>query len=317
MERLLHLLPKKPQPLLVRYGTTAAIMILCGAISSGVHTHTGYTGLFVLLPGIFTAGLLYDRGASLFATILGVGFALFSLKASVPLSVNGMPLALFAATGILVGLVAETLRTEMEKAARADEAKAVLLMELAHRTKNNLAMISAMMRLQANKPDVSAVEALNDMAARIQVMAQVYDHLTIRAERKVVNAKEYITEICHHLSASISGPNPVAITVQADELFIHSEQAVPIAIILNELVTNSLKYAFPEGKAGHIRVGLHADGNVTLTVQDNGVGLRQEHKKGIGSRVLALLTQQLGGTMEYENLNEGCRVTLRMPKPAV
>jgi two-component sensor histidine kinase len=66
---------------------------------------------------------------------------------------------------------------------------------------------------------------LGDMASRIQVMAQVYDHLTIRAELKVADAKQYLTEICQYLSASISGMSPVAITARADELYIHSEQA--------------------------------------------------------------------------------------------
>jgi two-component sensor histidine kinase len=85
------------------------------------------------------------------------------------------------------------------------------------------------------------------MAARIQVMAQVYDHLTIRADRKVVDAWQYLTEICQHLAASINGTSPVAIKADAEELYIHSEQAVPIAIIVNELVTNSLKYGFRRG----------------------------------------------------------------------
>ena len=148
-------------------------------------------------------------------------------------------------------------------------------------------------------------------------MAQVYDHLTIRAERKVVDAKQYLSEICQHLSASISGTSPVAITAQADELYIHSEQAVPIAIILNELVTNSLKYAFPGGRPGHIHVELRADGEVVLTVSDNGIGVPQQRSEGVGSRVVSLLSQQLGGTIDYDNLDQGCRVTLRMPKPSV
>jgi two-component sensor histidine kinase len=272
--------------------------------------------LFFLLPGIFLCGILFDRGSSFFGTALATVYAVYAAPAA-PWAAHLLPLGLFVATGIVIGVVAEGFRNEMEKVVGAEKAKTVLLMELAHRTKNNLAMISAMMRLQAKRADVSAADALGDMASRIQVMAQVYDHLTIRAERKVVDAKQYLSEICQHLSASISGTSPVAITAQADELYIHSEQAVPIAIILNELVTNSLKYAFPDGRPGHIHVELHADGEVVLTVSDNGIGIRTQQPEGVGSRVLSLLSQQLGGTIDYENLDQGCRVTLRMPKPSV
>src|SRR5262245_19531975 len=123
--------------------------------------------------------------------------------------------------------------------------------------------------------------------------------------------------ICQHLSASISGASPVAIKADADELYIHSEQAVPLGIIVNELVTNSLKYAFPEGRAGLVHVALRADHEVVLSVTDNGVGIRGERPEGIGYRVVSLLTQQLGGTLTQEDLAAGCRVTLRMPKPPV
>jgi two-component sensor histidine kinase len=205
----------------------------------------------------------------------------------------------------------------MEKVVRAEKAKTALLMELAHRTKNNLAMLSAMMRLQAKHPDVTASEALSEMAARIQVMAEVYDHLTIRADRKVVDARQYLTEICQHLTASISGTSAVAIKADADELYIHSEQAVPIAIIVNELVTNSLKYAFPEGRAGLIQVTLRANDEVVLSVTDNGAGILGERPEGVGSRIVLLLTQHLGGTIAHESLAPGYRVTMRMPKPPV
>ena len=316
MERLLYFLPEKPQPVWVRYATTTVVMAFCIAVQIGLENLTGFVGLFFLLPGIFAAGLMFDRGASLYATALGTAFAYFSINRTTPFPGYVAPCVLLAATGVVVGLVAEGLRTEMEKVVRAEKGKTVLLMELAHRTKNNLAMLSAMMRLQARHPEITAPEALSDMAARIQVMAQVYDHLTIRADRKVVDARHYLTEICQHLGASISGTSPVAIKADADELYIHSEQAVPLAIIVNELVTNSLKYAFPEGRPGLIQITLRTDVEVILSVTDNGVGIRGE-TEGFGSRIVSLLTQQLGGTIARENLANGCRVTLRMPNPPV
>lgn len=317
MERLLYFLPEKPQPIAVRYGASALIMSVSIAVQIGIEAQSGFVGLFFLLPGIFLCGLLFDRGSSFFATLIAAAFGYLHTMKDVPFTGFILPWTLFVSTGLIVGLVSEGFRTEMERASRADKGKALLLMELAHRTKNNLAMISAMMRLQAKKHTVNAQEALEEMAGRIQIMAQVYDHLTIKSDRKVVDAKQYLTEICQHLSASISGASPVAITAQAEELYIHSEHAVPIAIIVNELVTNSLKYAFPDGRPGHIHVELHADGEVVLIVTDNGIGVKDDKRDSVGSRVMALLTQQLGGTMAYENLDQGCRVTLRMPKPSV
>ena len=316
MERLLYFLPAHPQPAYMRLGTSALIMAFFILVQMGLQSQSGFGGLFFLLPGIFFCGILFDRGSSFFATVLATIFAVYTAPAG-PWSAHLLTLGLFVATGIVIGVVAEAFRNAMEKVVAAEKAKTVLLMELAHRTKNNLAMISAMMRLQARRADVSAADALGDMASRIQVMAQVYDHLTIRTEQKVVDAKQYLTELCQHLSASISGASPVAITARADELYIHSEQAVPIAIILNELVTNSLKYAFPDERPGHIHVELHVDGEVVLTVSDNGIGIRTQPPEGVGSRVVSLLSQQLGGTIDFENLDQGCRVTLRMPKPSV
>ncbi|SUU90815.1 two-component sensor histidine kinase [Aminobacter aminovorans] len=317
MERLLFFLPEKPQPLWVRYATTTALMAFCIAVHIELQSQTGFVGFFFLLLGIFAAGLLFDRGSALYATALGTAFAYLVISQMAPFPDYVAPCVLFAATGAVIGLIAESLRTEMEKVVRAEKAKGLLLMELAHRTKNNLAMISAIMRLQSKDTSVNASEALSDMAERIQVMAQVYDHLTIRSDRKVVDARHYLADICQGLSASISGTSPVAIKADADELYIHSEQAVPIAIIVNELVTNSLKYAFPDGRAGLIEVALRVNDDVVLSVTDNGVGLHEERPGGVGSRVLSLLTQQLGGTIKRENLEVGCRVTLLMPKPSV
>ena len=158
MERLLFLLPEKPQPLWVRYATTTALMAFCIAVHIELQSQTGFVGLFFLLLGIFIAGLLFDRGSALFATALGTIFAYFVIRPMAPFPGYMAPCMLFAVTGAAIGLIAETLRTEMEKVVRAEKAKGLLLMELAHRTKNNLAMISAIMRLQARDSSVSSSE---------------------------------------------------------------------------------------------------------------------------------------------------------------
>src|SRR3954469_25930852 len=121
MERLLYFLPEKPQPAWLRYATTTVIMALCIAVQIGLQNQSGFVGLFFLLPGIFAAGLMFDRGTSLYATALGTAFAYLSISSTAPFPGYVAACLLFAATGALVGVVAEALRTEMEKVVRAEK----------------------------------------------------------------------------------------------------------------------------------------------------------------------------------------------------
>jgi len=191
-----------------------------------------------------------------------------------------------------------------------------LLQEVAHRTKNNLAMLSAMVRLQSRTLGQEASDALEMTSQRIQTMAEVYDHLMLRDQTKIVDLKEYIGDIVRRLMA-LSGDKPVAVRCELDEAYAHSEVAVPIAIIINELVTNSIKYGFPDERPGQILIKLHTNHELVISVSDNGVGMpgHEQARKGFGSKVVALLVQQLNGQLGYEDAQPGCRVVLRMPKP--
>lgn len=315
MERLLYFLPTRPLPVWFRYGGATLIMAFCIAVQFGVEKQTQLALLYFLLPGIFLAGFLFDRGTSLFAVLIATAYGYYAISQKVAYPSWLLPCILFAVTGSILGVIAEALRTEMERVVRAEQNKGVLLMELAHRTKNNLAMLSALVRLQAKHVEADGRQVLQDMADRIQIMAQVYDHLTIRADQKYVDVSQYLKELCRHLAGSITGQNPVAIRATADELYIHSEQAVPIAMIMNELVTNSLKYAFTGEQAGLIKVEMRVAEDIVLSVTDNGKGGARVGSEGTGSRIISLLAQQLEGRIEVENSDIGSRVVLRMPKP--
>jgi two-component sensor histidine kinase len=315
MERILYFLPKKPQPVYIRYGVTALIMLSCFLIAVGLESLSHTSALFLLLPGIFLAGVLFDQGSAFVATLLGLAATAYLLPAPHLTAGHLYILFAFAIIGLLIAIVSESLRNEMERAVDAERTNVVLLRELAHRTKNNLSILSAMVRLQAK--DVNdAASALQATSERIQVLAEVYDHLTIRNETKFVDMRDYLEELCRKMAASISGPNPVALRVHSDEIYIHSERAVPLAIIVNELVTNSIKYAFPEGRVGAIEVSLRNDGELELIVADNGVGATDADaaRGGVGSTIIALLTQQLAGTLTHDTSPGGHRAILRVPK---
>jgi two-component sensor histidine kinase len=231
-------------------------------------------------------------------------------------SALALPLFFFALIGVAFAAFAELLRKEMEKVVASERSKTLLLQEVAHRTKNNLAMLGAMVRLQSRTLGQEASDALETTSQRIQTMAEVYDHLMLRDQTKIVDLKEYIGDIVRRLMA-LSGDKPVAVSCELEEAYAHSEVAVPIAIIINELVTNSIKYGFPDERPGQILIKLHTNHELVISVSDNGVGMpgHEQARKGFGSKVVALLVQQLNGQLVYEDAQPGCRVVLRMPKP--
>jgi two-component system, sensor histidine kinase PdtaS len=315
MERLLYLLPPKQQTVALRYGVSALLMACSLGVFAVMEAQSGFIGLYILLPAIFLAGLMFDRGSAFFATLLAVAGVLWVLRLQLS-SALALPLLFFTLIGIAFAAFAELLRKEMEKVVASERSKTLLLQEVAHRTKNNLAMLSAMVRLQSRTLGQEASDALEMTSQRIQTMAEVYDHLMLRDQTKIVDLKEYIGDIVRRLMA-LSGDKPVAVRCELDEAYAHSEVAVPIAIIINELVTNSIKYGFPDERPGQILIKLHTNHELVISVSDNGVGMpgHEQARKGFGSKVVALLVQQLNGQLVYEDAQPGSRVVLRMQKP--
>src|ERR1700741_952344 len=301
MERLLYFLPAKQQTVATRYGVSALLMACSLVVFAAMEAQSGFIGLYILLPAIFLAGLMFDRGTGLFATLLAIAGGAWELRLQLS-SALALPLFFFALIAVAFAAFAELLRKEMEKVVASERSKTLLLQEVAHRTKNNLAMLAAMVRLQSRTLGQEASDALETTSQRIQTMAEVYDHLMLRDQTKIVDLKEYIGDIVRRLMA-LSGDKPVALPCELEEAYAHSEVAVPIAIIINELVTNSIKYGFPDERPGRILIKLHTDGELVLSVSDNGVGMPEpeQAKKGFGSKVVALLVQQLNGQLGYED----------------
>jgi two-component sensor histidine kinase len=313
---LLYLLPPKQQPWALRYGLSALLMACSLGVFAAMEAQSGFIGLYILLPAIFLSGLMFDRGCAFFATLLALAGVLSWMLHSQWSPALALPLIFFGFVGIAFAAFAELLRKEMEKVVASERSKTLLLQEVAHRTKNNLAMLSAMVRLQSRTLGREASDALEGTSRRIQTMAEVYDHLMLRDQTKIVDLKEYIGDIVRKLMA-LSGDKPVAVRCELDEVYAHSEVAVPIAIIVNELVTNSIKYGFPDERPGQIVIKLRAGDELMISVSDNGVGIAgpEQARRGFGSKVVALLVQQLDGELMYEDAQPGCRVVLRMQKP--
>ncbi|MGY4629870.1 sensor histidine kinase [Bradyrhizobium sp. USDA 4486] len=312
MNRLYPLVLEHRLPILVRYGISACIMLVCAVLQIALQMQTGAPGYFLLLPGVFLSGLIFDRGSGIFAAVIAVGVGAYvSYAGRVGLDFLATN-SLFAITAAGTATVAEFQRTELRRVMLADKTKALLLQEMAHRTKNNLAILGGMIRLEARHGGPEAAAALEATARRLQVMAEVYDHLSVKQDSRSVNMRYFLNDVVEKVFQSLSPSGPVAFQVVCGDFSLPHNQALAIGIIANELVTNALKYAFPNEAAGHVTIELSKADGIELLVSDNGVGLLAPGEPGgLGSRIVQLLTEQLEGEITYERLDAGLRVRVR------
>ena len=125
----------------------------------------------------------------------------------------------------------------------------------------------------------------------------------------------FLNDVVEKIFQSLAPPGPIAFEVVSDDAVLPNDQALAIGIIVNELVTNALKYAFPDNRPGHVSVRLSAADAIEMIVCDNGVGRNGEcSSPGMGSRIIMLLTQQLGGMLTYEDVEPGLCARLQAPK---
>jgi PAS domain S-box-containing protein len=198
--------------------------------------------------------------------------------------------------------------------------KEVIIKEVHHRVKNNMQVISGFLELQSNYiEDPVAVEKLNECQQRVRTMALVHEKLYQSKSLGVINAAEYIKSLIADLMNSYSLSTPVDVSVDVDEVNINIDMAIPCGLIINELVTNSLKYAFDNRQKGKLSLTLHhqEDHTFSLILQDDGVGLPGDYETrsaaSLGMQLVQVLVRQLGGEMKVE-CDQGTRFTIIFPE---
>lgn len=258
----------------------------------------------------------------------GAEQALTEVNSQLELRVERRTAELVEANRNLQAEISERKRAEAEAEASLQE-KEVLLKEIHHRVKNNLQIISSMLRLQSGSiVDQKALAVLQDSQDRVRSMSLIHEKLYRSKNLAKINLAEYIQDLSGYLFATYcTDENDTNIKIQADPVFMGIDLAVPCGLILNELMSNALKHAFPQewrvsgGQGGaEIRVGLHElqGCQVSLTVGDNGVGLPADWDtltdRSLGLQMVNLLVEQIDGNLEV-NSNGGAefRVAFAVP----
>lgn len=222
---------------------------------------------------------------------------------------------LIAGVIVLFIILALVYRIYLQKR-KANAEKDILLREIHHRVKNNLQMITSLLSHQGVMlPDTKLQVAIEESQGRVQSIAIIHDMLYHSDHLKDIAMKPYLQKLVSSTENMFSNGDG-KIIIEADDIFFDVDTAVPVGLIVNELVTNAFKHAFPVGVPGTVSVKLEKKHNngYDLTVQDNGIGISNipdlnDLPDTLGLRLVNILTRQLGGSLEI-SVNKGTTVII-------
>jgi two-component sensor histidine kinase len=214
----------------------------------------------------------------------------------------------------------QDLRMTVDRLELALNERAVLFQEIHHRVKNNLQIIASLLSMQARLvKHRETVDKLKDTEHRVKSMALIHEQLYNQKDIGSVDFADYIQRLAPRLLSSYERADPVSLRLDLEPTKLTLDRSIPCGLILNELITNALKYAYPKGK-GEIVVSLSSDaGDVKMTVSDSGAGLPVDFdwrkSKSLGMTIVQALTKQLNGKLEV-GPPPGAVFTLRIPSDA-
>jgi len=216
----------------------------------------------------------------------------------------------------------EQLRAVNQELESALTQRTVLLKEVHHRVKNNLAVISSLLSMKADAVGITeAREALEESQRRVLSIALIHEQLYGSENLDRINFFEYTQQLVEQLHSSfISEPERIAIRLDIAPIEMGVHRAVPCALILNELVSNAFKHAFPGQRRGEVLVSLResAPGYLEFVVEDNGIGsppgVAERNTRSLGLEIVSILSRQLEGSFERQSATgAGTRLVLRFP----
>jgi two-component sensor histidine kinase len=199
----------------------------------------------------------------------------------------------------------------------ADEHKAILLDDINHRAKNSLASVAGLLELRRMEiEDPGAKSAIGSSVRQLVVLSRVFDRLHQSRNTESIPVRAFLEDLCNDLRQSIVG-NRVVLRANIEEAAVAMDRAISLGLIVNELVANALKHAFPGDRSGEIVVRLNADrpSGLCLEVEDDGIGLSTGTPEGTGRALVDALARQLGGGVEWRR-SPGTSARIRFPDVA-
>jgi two-component sensor histidine kinase len=323
-------------PTWLRYLTTVLIvlatLLVRTALQSGIPENIPGSPFLLFFLAIILCSALFDHGTGIFAVLLSALLSKWFFIAPVgSLAAAGPELLgvfFFVVIGLITAGIAEALHrvaadlTKANKGLIAAEAeKSVQLAEASHRFKNELAILSSLLRLELrNLADPAARAALSATSSRIRVIARLHDRLEIsESAAAVIDTREFIHALCDDLTQAMIGMRPIDLKVEAERHLMPQELALMLGLIINEFVVNALKHAFPDERPGTIVVTFQCTGDeFILAVVDDGIGLigPSSCDHGQGQGLMKSLVSKLDGVVSVGSNSggTGTGAAVRFPK---
>ncbi|WP_315795992.1 sensor histidine kinase [Bradyrhizobium sp. SZCCHNRI3043] len=269
-------------------------------------------GLLPVDRGIKTSiSVRIDRGGQ------GGGyFGVLQVDSPAPRRFDEADVAFLTEFADLVGIAIERLHEETRLREALDH-QAMLTREMGHRVKNSLASVVAMLRVQSfGSHSAEAKRALEDAGSRVAAIAQVHDHLSRASQIGLIDVDVFLNDFCSRLQR-VAGTN--VLRCDSDPIRLSADHAVPLGLLINELVSNAVKHAYP-GRDGTIDISARdIDGWLHLSVSDHGVGLPADFdidqpRASLGFRMIKGMVEQLRGRLSVSaNQSTGTRVLVELP----
>lgn len=336
MKRILHSrLPERFSETLPPLAVEIAVGLVCPLVLVLVRAllvpwagdQSPFALVFVSVAG---ATVLAGWRSGLLALVVGQLLTWFlviepALSFGLPDSTRVAALVLATLAELLMLAILALYQREIDRSALARETRMQILdralKEIDHRTGNNYQTVLALVLAQARQTSDPAVRAaLNQVADRIRAIASASKKLAMSAQNlEEVRAGEHLRELCHEISRGLARPG---IHVECDfaDVTLDAEKTICISIVVNELVTNALKHAFPDDRRGHIRVSLHpTNGHLELRVEDDGIGAARSagtRGSGLGQKLVETFARQLRAKHAVSQANDGTRHVIRIPLAA-
>ncbi len=328
-------------PALARYACTTAFVLVAFGIRYVFWAAWPGEPYLLFFPIVILAAFVFDRGSGLWAVALSALLTLYFFiepvgSFALARSADLIAFIIFVATSSATAFLIETMHQALQEAERANEAlrrthdelaaahrdvagaerqKDILLQDLAHRMKNDLMLVASLIGLHARTvTDETCRGVLASAVERIRVIGNVHSRLDRRDSDFVVDTREFIAGLCDDFRAAFMGERPIALLCHAESHALSHVNAISVGLIVNELITNALKYAFPDDHAGTVRVSFERkDDDYCLAVEDDGIGIKDASAANTGRRLIRSLTQQLRGRLEVEPGNPGTRSRMCFP----